>query len=472
MAAVTLLGAAVRFSTLDRQSFWFDELVTVTLVRRSFGGMLSAIPHSEATPYLYYVLAWPWTRVFGDGEVGLRSLSAAAGVATVPVVYAAGRTLCSRPVGLIAAVLASVEPFLVWYSQEARSYALFIFFTALGVLFFARALDGGRWDLAGWGVAGALALATHYFAVFLVVPEAAWLVWRARRRGEVLVAACVPVAVFAAQVPLMLQQRSSGASSARSALGSRAAGVPKDLAVGYSFPFELAGSVAAAVLLLAGFALLARTRGGERIGAFVAGGLAATAAVVPYVLAVAGTDYLAARNLAVVVVPALICVAAGYAVSRSGLLAAAALGALFLAITLSVSLDPGYGRTDWRGSAGALGPVKAQRAIVVIPAISARIWRVYLPGLHELQRNDAVVDEIAVVGVATQGGFSSGAVKPPPPRVATPPPGFRLDRIVHAATFTIVRYRARRGVRVTRAQLLPLGLTDIPSGILLQRAGA
>jgi len=44
--------------------------------------MLHAIPHSEATPYLYYVLAWPWTHVFGSGEVGIRSLSALAGTVT------------------------------------------------------------------------------------------------------------------------------------------------------------------------------------------------------------------------------------------------------------------------------------------------------------------------------------------------------------------------------------------------------
>ncbi len=44
-----------------------------------FDDLLRTIPESEATPYLYYVLAWPWTRLFGFGEVGLRSLSALAG---------------------------------------------------------------------------------------------------------------------------------------------------------------------------------------------------------------------------------------------------------------------------------------------------------------------------------------------------------------------------------------------------------
>jgi uncharacterized membrane protein len=103
VAALTALAAALRFGTLDRQSFWLDELVTVSLVRRGFGAMVRAIPHSEATPYLYYVLVWPWTRLFGTGEVGIRSLSALAGTLTVIAAYGAGAALVSRRVGLVAA---------------------------------------------------------------------------------------------------------------------------------------------------------------------------------------------------------------------------------------------------------------------------------------------------------------------------------------------------------------------------------
>ena len=55
VVALTLLGAALRFPTVDRQSFWLDELVTVSLVRKSFGGMVHAIPHSEATPYFSFL---------------------------------------------------------------------------------------------------------------------------------------------------------------------------------------------------------------------------------------------------------------------------------------------------------------------------------------------------------------------------------------------------------------------------------
>src|SRR5690242_5921335 len=65
------------------------------------------------------------------GEAGLRSLSALAGVATVPVAYVAARTLVCARVGVIAAALTACNPLLIWYSQDARSYSLLVLLTAL-----------------------------------------------------------------------------------------------------------------------------------------------------------------------------------------------------------------------------------------------------------------------------------------------------------------------------------------------------
>src|SRR5215213_3124088 len=179
LAAIVALAAALRFATLTTQSYWLDEAVTVDLLHKSFGGMLSAIPDGESTPPLYYVLAWLWTHVFGTGEAGLRSLSALIGVATVPVAYAAAARLVTRRTGLVVAAIVAVNPLLVWFSQEARAYALLVLLTAVSLLLFARVLERpARHDLVWWAVASALALAAHYFALFVVVPQAVWLLWR------------------------------------------------------------------------------------------------------------------------------------------------------------------------------------------------------------------------------------------------------------------------------------------------------
>ncbi len=52
LAALTALAAALRFATLDAQSYWNDEAVTVLLLDQGLGGLLSDIPASESTPPL------------------------------------------------------------------------------------------------------------------------------------------------------------------------------------------------------------------------------------------------------------------------------------------------------------------------------------------------------------------------------------------------------------------------------------
>ncbi len=99
---------------------------------------MEAVGFSESAPPLYYALAWLWTQVVGTGELGLRSLSALAGVATVPVAYLLGIELRDRRAGIAAAALVAVNPMLLWYSQEARGYALLVLLTALALLYFLR----------------------------------------------------------------------------------------------------------------------------------------------------------------------------------------------------------------------------------------------------------------------------------------------------------------------------------------------
>jgi 4-amino-4-deoxy-L-arabinose transferase-like glycosyltransferase len=468
VAALTVVGALLRFPTLDRQSFWLDELVTVSLLDHGLGDVLREVPRTEATPFLYYVVAWAWGSLFGLGEIGIRTLSALAGTATIPVAYGAGAVLVSRRAGIVAAALVAVNPFLVWYSQEARSYALLGLLGAATVLAFGHALRGSGRALVLWGVLCALAIATHYYALFLVGAELVWLLVRARPLRPVILASLIPLAALAVHVPLLLEQRDNGEAVTGSSLAARIAGIPKNLVVGYSFPAEALGSAAAALLLLVGLALLARVAPAERRGALVAGSLAAAVVLIPVVLAVVGEDYLVARNTIVAVVPAAVCLGAGFATGRLGLAAATALCVLSAAIAIAPALDTSYGRTDWRGAAKPLASAAGPRAIVVTPYMSRTLWRPYLPGLREPSQDGATVEEIAAVGLATEGGYSAGHVEPP--GVGTPEPlkGFRVVDVERKPTYTLVLYRAEHPTFVRMEKLIGLALTDEQPGVLLQ----
>ena len=127
LAALTAAAAAVRFVSLGVQSFHHDEVITVMrVIPGSFGHMLHEVKASESNPPLYYVLAWGWARAFGRDEWGIRSFSALLSTLTVPLGYPIGRRLASRRVGLILTGLLAFDPMLIWYSQEARSYALLV----------------------------------------------------------------------------------------------------------------------------------------------------------------------------------------------------------------------------------------------------------------------------------------------------------------------------------------------------------
>ncbi len=470
IVVLTTMGAALRFATLDRQSYWLDELVTVSLLRRDFGDMLGQISETEATPYLYYVLAWGWASLFGLGEVGLRSLSVLVGAAMVPISYGAGSVLVSRRVGLIAAALVAVNPFLVWYSQEARSYSLLALLAAGTVLLFGSALRGNRRALAGWAAVSALAIATHYFAVFLVAVEAVWLVFALRPRRPAVVASIVPAIVLAAHLPLLLEQRGNAGAVAGASLASRAAGIPKNLAVGYSFPAEALGSALAAGLLLVGLGLLlTRTSPRDQLGALVAGSLAAGSIAIPLALALLGADYVVSRNAILAVVPAAVFLGAGYAANRVGVATAAALCIFSAAISLAPAFDLRYGRTDWRGAAEVLAAPDVDRAIVVTPFMSRTLWDPYLSRLREPAAETVRVREIVVVGLATEGGFSAGPVRPPDGPPAEPPGGFRLVEFERKPTYALARYRARANRAVTVEALGALRLSSGQQpGVLLQ----
>jgi mannosyltransferase len=209
LGGIAAVGVAVRFASLGLQSYHHDEVITVMrVIPGSFTDMLHRVRTSESNPPLYYALAWGWAKAFGSGEFGIRSLSALFGAATVPVGYLVGKQLVDRRVGLILAALIAVNPMLIWYSQEARSYALLVFFAALSFLFFVRALDTQRGrDLALWALASALALWSHYFAFFVVGIEALWLLVALRAQWRRLLPAVAAVAAAGlALVPLIAGQ--------------------------------------------------------------------------------------------------------------------------------------------------------------------------------------------------------------------------------------------------------------------------
>jgi mannosyltransferase len=404
LAALTLLAAALRLSTLDLQSFWYDEAFTpVHVLHASLAATLHAVVHTENSPPLWYVLEWADARVLGTGEVALRLPSALAGIATVPAAWAIGRELSGRRAAIICAALVAVNPLFVWYSQEARVYALFVLTAALAMLCFLRVLrDPTPQRMAVFALTAALALLTHYFAVFLLAPMVLWLLWDRRTRRAAAVASGVLVLVGLALLPLISAQGGHGTQwIGRWPLSERLQAIPQYYLTGYTGSALGHGiELLVALPILAGIALgLWRMTGpgGDRDspispqrGLTIALTLAACGVLIPIALVAFGADYLAPRNLIASMIPVTAAVAvlvawpAAGPRRRAGLAATSAIAGLivlaFLAISIDIELSPRLQRGNWRGLAAALRVAPHERVITTVELGTAPL-EYYMPGL-------------------------------------------------------------------------------------------
>ena len=486
VVALTAAAAVLRFYRLGHQGFWFDEANTAQLVHFSVSKMLGLIPHTESTPPIYYLVAWVWARVFGYSEAGLRSLSAVAGVLTVPVAYGAGAKLVSRRTGLIVAALCACNPFLIWYSQEARSYSLLVLFSALTLLSFAYALERpAPRTVALWVVCSALALGTHYYAVVVVVPQAAWLLLKWRQDRSVQVGVAVVALCGLALIPLALSQNSTGHDSwiAQSDLGARLRQIIPQFLIGTDAPARTLLKYLGMALALLGLGFLAwrrNTAQGRR--ALLPLGLAGSGFVLSLAFIAAGSDALITRNIIGLWLPAAIAVAAGLALTRPrllGVLAAAALCGIGVVAAVGVATDYKFQRPDWRLVARALGPRPApgsQRVILVQHYGNALPLSLYLAHMHFVPvRGVRGVREFDVVALSSpqQPLCWWGAacnLLPSQMQADYAVPGFHRLWVRRVRQFTIMRLVSDRPQRVTRAIVSrALYTTSLrPDGLLSQ----
>jgi mannosyltransferase len=165
---IVVLAGILRLFRIGASSLWFDEAFSWLAAQQPAWAAL--VPQIvPIMPPLYHFLFHFWAAL-GEDEATLRAFSALWGLLTVPVIYALGRRLFSPAAGLAAALLTAVLPFHVYFSQEARPYALVIFLSALVLWAFVRAWGGaGYREWLAFGVLAALHFYAHYFVAFTLV---------------------------------------------------------------------------------------------------------------------------------------------------------------------------------------------------------------------------------------------------------------------------------------------------------------
>ncbi len=479
--ALLLVAAAIRILVLDNQSFWQDEALTAYEARLPLGAMITTIVHVETSPPLYFVLIWAWGHVFGTSDVALRSVSMLAGVALVPVAYVSARDLVSPCAGVVAAALVTFNPFLIWYSQEARAYMLLALLSGLSFMWFVRArAKPTRRNVAWWAICSSLALMTHFFAGFLVAPEALWLLWVAR---TCLVGAAVGLvaAVQLAMLPFAFTDTGHGVGwIAHSPQHVRLSQAISEWGVSILYRRTtveegLLGGAVALVLVV----LLLVLGGDRRIrrGAAVAAAIGGFVWLAPLALGVLSPahDYFISRNVIPAAVPVATVLAAACVVPRARVLGATlavVLIAMFSYAAIQVQTRDYLQRPDWRNVAHALGPTAATRVIIAANGQTANPLKYYLPRVSWVQPQSRKVwiGEVDIVGARKQLPLRRmrittglGKLEPiwyTPNGAPTPatvsPPGARLAARFQVDSWIIGRFVLARPMRVSIKQLIQL----------------
>jgi uncharacterized membrane protein len=161
-----VVALALRLIALDRKSLWLDEVTTLHIAGTSVDDIIMARwdPH----PPLYYLLMHYWIGL-GQSEFILRLPSAPAGAAAIPLLYWLAREWGGRWSATASAWLLAIAPLHIWYSQEARMYALVCTLGLASALSYTLAVRRG--SLLAWGawiVVTVAGLYTDYTMLLIV----------------------------------------------------------------------------------------------------------------------------------------------------------------------------------------------------------------------------------------------------------------------------------------------------------------
>lgn len=292
MVGLCVVATGVRMAT--SRGLWVDEAISVDQAQMPFGEMLADMRTTDVHPPLHHAILWVTVRIFGTSEFAVRLPSLLAGVALVPVLFWVGKTLYDRRTGWIAAILAAIAPFCVWYSQEARMYSQFMLFAAVAIGAQVLAIRRGRWyDWGLYALSTALMCWTQYFAIMpILVQQAAfaWAVWsRRQQRARVvdlargwLLSSLVIAVLLLPMVPVLQGQleaygnRGAGLVPSQAGAGSSVIGGTISIyAVGANLIWAFLGyhadgpmvQIAALwpLLMLLGFVMLGRGRSGPSL---------------------------------------------------------------------------------------------------------------------------------------------------------------------------------------------------------------
>lgn len=201
LIGILFLAGVLRFIHLD-QSFWLDEAAQVIESARSLGQQFDII--ADFHPPLYHLLLHFWM-LAGKSETWVRLLSVIFSLGTIGLMYKLGEYFGQKNAGILAAFFLALSPYHIWYSQEARPYMVFVFFSLVATY----ALLSRKWI---WYImAGIGSLFSLYFAPFLFLSHIIYVLLFAKKEIKKFVISLIVISsTFVPWYPYFIQQLKTG----------------------------------------------------------------------------------------------------------------------------------------------------------------------------------------------------------------------------------------------------------------------
>ena len=222
LSIILIIGISLRFYGLTVQSYWVDELFTLFTANpnATLAEAIHRVFHDLVHPPVYNVLLWVWFELFGFTEYVGRSFSAFTGSLSIIAIYYLGKETFNKNVGIYAALIVSLNYFLIYYSQDVRSYSIFVLWTILSYLFLFKAIrTQSTYNIVLYILFTLLLIYTHYFAFFLVGSQffvfLYYIAISTTNRKKLIYTAVAPMIVIALSIaPLLYNILSSDATIA------------------------------------------------------------------------------------------------------------------------------------------------------------------------------------------------------------------------------------------------------------------
>jgi len=165
---IVFINALLKFFQISDASIWLDEAHTATQSLKSISEIISD-SSKDQNPPLYFIIMHLWTSIFGISEFGIRSFSTLLSLMTVIILFFFARRYFNIKIAFIACLLFTFSEQQIYFSVEARTYALVGFLTVASFSLFYKLINLSSLKTAIFlGIINSLLIYSHFISCFIV----------------------------------------------------------------------------------------------------------------------------------------------------------------------------------------------------------------------------------------------------------------------------------------------------------------